>query len=76
MDTSINVHNSDLIPSPSLLFYEEKIRQNIDTALNIAGDSLRLRPHVKTHKTKEIVQLQMNAGIQSLSVPRYPKQRW
>ena len=31
--------------------------------LAISGDASRLRPHIKTHKMKEIVRMQMDAGI-------------
>ncbi len=64
MDTKYTIYNSELIPSPSLIFYTDTIRQNIDMAISIAKNPLRLRPHVKSHKTKEIVLLQMEAGIQ------------
>jgi D-serine deaminase-like pyridoxal phosphate-dependent protein len=64
MDKSYYVRESAAVPSPSLFFYEEKIRRNIETALSIAGGPGRLRPHVKTHKTKEIVDLQLEYGIE------------
>jgi len=32
--------------------------------IEIAGDPARLRPHIKTHKSAEIVRMQMDAGIQ------------
>jgi D-serine deaminase-like pyridoxal phosphate-dependent protein len=41
----------------------EPIRQNIEQAITIAGTTSRLRPHVKTHKTREIVRLELDAGI-------------
>ncbi len=49
--------------SPSLLFYKDLIQSNIARTLAIAGGPERLRPHVKTHKTREIVRLQLAAGI-------------
>ena len=51
------------IPSPALLVYPERIRHNIAEMLKIAGDPNRLRPHIKTHKTAEIVKLQQEMGI-------------
>src|SRR5262249_37758186 len=38
-------------------------RHNIGRAIDIAGGPARLRPHVKTHKTREIVLLELEAGI-------------
>jgi D-threonine aldolase len=53
----------DEVFSPALLFYPERIRHNVNEVLKMAGDPQRLRPHVKTHKTREIVRMQLDAGI-------------
>ena len=53
----------DQIPSPALLIYPDRVRDNIRIMLEIAGDADRLRPHVKTHKLAEMVRMQMKAGI-------------
>ena len=50
------------IPSPALLVYPERIRHNIAEMLKIAGDPNRLRPHIKTHKTAEIVTRALSIG--------------
>lgn len=52
------------IDSPALLVFPERIRQNIKLAIQMVSDVSRLRPHVKTHKSKEITALQQAAGIQ------------
>lgn len=52
------------VPSPALLFYPTLIRQNLRRAVEIAGGPDRLRPHVKTHKTREIVRLWLDLGVQ------------
>ena len=52
------------IPSPALLFYPGRIQRNIDRMIAIARDVGRLRPHIKTHKSAEIIRMQMNSGIQ------------
>jgi D-serine deaminase-like pyridoxal phosphate-dependent protein len=49
--------------SPALIFYEDLIRKNIAEVIRLAGSPDRLRPHVKTHKTREIVRLEQEAGI-------------
>src|SRR6266545_1327948 len=49
--------------SPALLFYKDLIRRNLAVAVEIAGGPQRLRPHVKTHKTREIVYLELQASI-------------
>jgi D-serine deaminase-like pyridoxal phosphate-dependent protein len=57
------LNNPDNVISPSLLFYKERIESNIQRMLHIAGGPARLVPHVKTHKTAEIVKLQLDQGI-------------
>ncbi len=55
--------NISEVNSPSLLVYPDRIEYNIKKMIEIAGGSHRLRPHVKSHKTPEIVKLQMKHGI-------------
>jgi D-threonine aldolase len=57
------VQDTSAIYSPALLFYKDLIVRNIAETVRIAGDVSRLRPHVKTHKTPEIVRLCLDAGI-------------
>jgi D-serine deaminase-like pyridoxal phosphate-dependent protein len=63
MSDWFEIENHDQILSPALLFYPERIRRNIQEMIRIAGSAERLRPHVKTYKCREIVKMQMNAGI-------------
>jgi len=51
------------IPSPALLVYSDRVRENIQRMLAIARGSNRLRPHIKTHKMREMLDLQLLAGI-------------
>jgi D-serine deaminase-like pyridoxal phosphate-dependent protein len=57
------IANADDIPSPALVVYPDRIDENIRRMIRIAGSPGRIRPHVKTHKTAEIVALQMKQGI-------------
>jgi len=63
MHTQYLVADTSAIYSPALLFYKDLIRRNLARALEMAGGAARLRPHVKTHKTREIVRLELDAGI-------------
>src|SRR6516162_10537247 len=63
MDPRYQVRDTGHIFTPALLFYKDLIRRNIARAIEIAGSPTRLRPHVKTHKTAEIVHLELKAGI-------------
>jgi len=55
-------NNAHLI-TPNLALYPDRIQYNIDSMVRIAGGPDRLRPHIKTHKIKEIVKMQQAAGI-------------
>ncbi len=57
------VENSSQLLSPALLFYPERIQQNIQKMIAIAGSPSRLRPHIKTFKCREIIQLLLEAGV-------------
>lgn len=57
------VQNAGEIPSPALLLYPERIRENIRLMIDVAGGASRLRPHVKTHKLAELVRMQIEQGI-------------
>ncbi|MBI3824243.1 MAG: D-TA family PLP-dependent enzyme [Planctomycetes bacterium] len=49
--------------SPGLLFYKTLIARNIAALVKRVGNPDRLRPHVKTHKTRQIVRMERDAGI-------------
>ena len=57
------IDNANELLTPCLLVYPELIQQNLEAAIQIAGNAQRLRPHVKTHKTAEIVQMELELGI-------------
>lgn len=63
MNPTYRLRDPSNVFSPSLLFYKDAIRQNIARAIEIAGGPDRLRPHAKTHKTREIIRMQMAAGV-------------
>jgi D-serine deaminase-like pyridoxal phosphate-dependent protein len=49
--------------TPGLIFYKTLIARNIQALVKRVGDPARLRPHVKTHKTRQIVRMERDAGI-------------
>lgn len=53
----------EAVPSPALVFDRERLGRNLRRMLAIAGTAARLRPHFKTHKTREILQLESALGI-------------
>lgn len=58
------INNTDDIISPALLVYPERILHNIRSMVEMAGGTEYLRPHIKTHKTAEIIDMQLDQGIQ------------
>lgn len=57
------VNNVADLPSPALLVYLDRIRENLRHTVEMAGGVDRLRPHVKTHKMAEIIHLSLERGI-------------
>src|SRR5437763_5851677 len=57
------IRNTAAIFSPALTFYKDLIQRNLALILAMAGSPQRLRPHAKTHKTREIARMELDAGI-------------
>jgi D-threonine aldolase len=55
--------DADRIPSPAFVVWNHLLAQNLDEMLAIAGSPARLRPHCKTHKTREVVRLLLDRGV-------------
>jgi D-threonine aldolase len=58
------VENIDIIDSPALLIYKDRVLENINKTIYYAQQVEQLRPHVKTHKMKEITAMLQVAGVQ------------
>lgn len=58
-----NLHTPEHGDTPALLVYPDRIQHNIEVLKGMIDRVDRLRPHVKTHKTKEITRMQLDAGI-------------
>ena len=63
------------VPSPALLFFKESIRHNLSRLLQRAHGPERLRPHCKTHKTRQIIRMMLDAGIAKHSSARRSRRR-
>ena len=57
------IDNQEEIESPALLVFPNIIERNIQTCIDIAGKTERLRPHVKTHKLPQVIQMHLQKGI-------------
>jgi D-serine deaminase-like pyridoxal phosphate-dependent protein len=58
-----HIKNEAELPTPCILFYLDRIDHNLQKMIEIAGGPERLRPHVKTHKTAQIIERQVALGI-------------
>ena len=63
MDDCYRIVDTSQILTPALVVFRDMVEQNLDQMVAIAGDPARLRPHCKTHKTREIIQLELDRGI-------------
>lgn len=59
----LTVSNEDRVASPALILFWESVEENLRRMIVMAGDPVRLRPHVKTHKLPQIVARQVALGI-------------
>lgn len=63
MDACYQIADTSQIITPAIVLYREMVEANLDRMIKIAGSPSRLRPHCKTHKTREIVQMELARGI-------------
>src|SRR5437588_574981 len=60
MNPIYSIQDTSSIFSPALVFYKDLIRRNIAKVIEMAGSVERLRPHAKTHKTREIARMELD----------------
>lgn len=53
----------ETVPSPSLIYYQNILSDNVKKAIASAGSPAKLWPHVKSHKSKDFTQMQVELGI-------------
>jgi D-threonine aldolase len=58
------IKNIDTLDTPALVVYPERVQANIGKAIAMIGDVKRLRPHIKTHKSKHVAEMMRKAGIE------------
>jgi D-serine deaminase-like pyridoxal phosphate-dependent protein len=62
---NMNYHfiGEEEVDSPSLIYYQDIIEENIKKAIDLSGGVERLWPHMKTHKTTGLLRMQIERGI-------------
>lgn len=57
------IKNVNELDSPCLVVFPERVKHNIQLAVEMIGDVNRLRPHIKTNKSPDVAKLMLAAGI-------------
>lgn len=57
------LNNASDIDTPALVIYPDRVRANIQRAIEMVGDVNCFRPHVKTHKMAEVTRMLLDAGV-------------
>ncbi|MBC8987423.1 D-TA family PLP-dependent enzyme [Pedobacter sp. N36a] len=67
MENWQEISNLDQYDTPLFVVYEDRIKQNIEMAIDLlSGDVSRFRPHIKTHKMGEVLQIFAGYGIHKI----------
>jgi D-serine deaminase-like pyridoxal phosphate-dependent protein len=62
-DSRYSIADTRGILSPGLIIFRDLVEKNLAEMIRVAGSPVRLRPHCKTHKMREIAQMQLARGI-------------
>jgi len=57
------IKNIKELDSPALVVFPERVKHNIQLAIDMIGVVSRLRPHIKTNKSPDVAKLMLAAGI-------------
>ncbi|WP_183572091.1 D-TA family PLP-dependent enzyme [Mucilaginibacter sp. X5P1] len=63
MEDWFSISDVDQVDTPALIVYPQRAKYNLDLLKTHIDNVDRLRPHVKTHKCKEVALLNIEAGI-------------
>ena len=63
MSAWYEIQNIDTLDTPALTVFPDRVQKNIETAIGYVDDVKRLRPHIKTHKSPDVLRLMLEAGI-------------
>ena len=63
MEDWFSILRAEKLDTPALVVYPARVRHNLARLTASIDDRRRLRPHVKTHKSREAIELTLAAGI-------------
>lgn len=57
------IADPDALQTPAMVVFEDVLKQNLEATFELAGGPQNLMPHVKTHKSAQVVRRQIEAGV-------------
>jgi D-serine deaminase-like pyridoxal phosphate-dependent protein len=57
------IENVSRLDSPALVVYPQRVKENIRLLKKMINDPKRLRPHIKTNKSRDVSELMIKRGI-------------
>jgi D-serine deaminase-like pyridoxal phosphate-dependent protein len=63
MHSRYRIEDTSQIISPALVIFRETLEENLRKMIAVAGGPQRLRPHCKTHKIRQIIEMELALGI-------------
>jgi D-serine deaminase-like pyridoxal phosphate-dependent protein len=65
MENSVtyNIHDTGHLDTPALIVYPSMVKRNIQHLIKMFNNVEQIRPHVKTHKCPQVVQLLLDSDI-------------
>jgi D-threonine aldolase len=63
MDPRYAIADTREMVTPAFVIFHEILSANLREMVRIAGSPARLRPHCKTHKMREVIELELAGGI-------------
>ncbi|MFL2761975.1 MAG: alanine racemase [Dehalococcoidia bacterium] len=57
--------NPTELDTPAMITYPHIVQENIDEIIRICGDPEKIVPHSKTHKSSDVLKMQLEKGIKS-----------
>jgi len=73
MDACYQIDDTSQIISPGMIIFKELLEDNLRKMIEIIGDTSRLRPHCKTHKMREVIELELSLGIVKHKAATFPE---
>ncbi len=73
MSSMYHIEDASQIISPGLVVFRDLVEVNTAKMIQMAGDASRLRPHCKTHKMRQVAEMQVSMGITKHKAATFPE---